>query len=186
MALSPTGSRGAVSGGLALVETITLAAPAAAITFSTLPSSGYTHLLIVGSIRSARAAVADTLMLRFNGDTTAANYVYETLLAAGSGTPTAAEGLAAGFIQVGHVPAASGLADHFGALAVTIPDYLAVKRKTVVSEILDAYNTTTGTINAGTMGGAWISNAAPTSIALLSGTGATNLTALSRASLYVL
>jgi hypothetical protein len=56
----------AVGGGaITLIETQALGAPAARITFSNIPAT-YTHLLFIGSLRTANTFEGDTVYMSFN------------------------------------------------------------------------------------------------------------------------
>lgn len=79
-------SGGAAAGGagaLTLIESQTLAAPAASITFSAIPQT-YKDLLITYTGRSTTAAASlDTLLMQCNADV-AANYDYHNFTASGT------------------------------------------------------------------------------------------------------
>ncbi len=67
-----------------LLEKITVGAAGASIaTFSGIPQTGYTDLVVKASVRTSRSANTDDLYLRFNGSS-ASNYSYRDLTGSGS------------------------------------------------------------------------------------------------------
>lgn len=159
----------------------TLGAPAAGITFSAIAQT-YNHLMIVVNARSAKVAVNDWLFLRLNGDT-GANYLAE-YTAGSAAAASAGESLAAATVAFFIVPGASATADHYGAAKLTVPNYRSAVRKSACADFFSSQATTTGGLFGGASGQLWMNVAAITSITVMSFTGATNLAAGSRATLY--
>ena len=67
-------SSGSSSGGATLIGIQTLAADAASMSVSSIPAT-YSALLLALLLRTTRASETDGVLIRFNGDTTVANYI---------------------------------------------------------------------------------------------------------------
>lgn len=166
--------------GMTLIQTITVTSPGI-ITFSAIPQ-GYTHLVLVASLRSLTAG-PDNISLKFNGDA-GANYDQEIDRQAGNANTAPFEFLAAGSILfINAVSNANSPAGEFGAAVGWIPFYTDTTRTkhiTIQAGCSVAY--TTGNIFVMNMHGGWRSTAAITSIVIQS--GQPNLAAGSVVSLY--
>lgn len=121
------------SPGRVLLDTQTLAAAAASITFgsSVVPTSGYKHLEIELLGRTSQAAASTGLRVQLNGDTTAGNYASQRMLSEGSSMfATTTTGT-----QVGYIAGDSATAGVAGTAKLLIPDFLGTTwRKTVRTE----------------------------------------------------
>ena len=161
------------------IADVTLAAPAAAVDFTSIPQK-YAHLLCIGGCRSDAAGIASTpLVLKFNGDA-GANYESASVewnnVAAVTGTGS---GGTAGIAAI-TIAAALAIATDFAAVRFEVPRYSsAVGAKGMVGQ--QWYDTDT-TIGARSFGGLWRNVAAINRLTLTPGSG--NLIAGSRFTLY--
>ncbi|MBT6199440.1 MAG: hypothetical protein HOI21_02750 [Bacteroidetes Order II. Incertae sedis bacterium] len=107
-------------GDMELLWTTTLTSPASSIATGTLPT-GYKSLVIDTSLRTDGSYPSNVIHGYFNGDTTAANYGYQFLIAY-NGT-----NVAAGSAQVPFMTGATGATassgDYFGSDRIIIRDH---------------------------------------------------------------
>ena len=105
-----------------------LSLPAAAVTWSSIPSS-YDHLCIKASIRSATTGNYANVNLQFgNGSLdTGANYSMTNIQAFNAATPTPASGRGSGLTSIWYlyVSGDGTTADTFGNIEIWIPNYAA-------------------------------------------------------------
>ena len=152
-----------------LLEKITVgAATAASVTFSGIPQTGYTDLVVVCSVRGTRAYAFDGAQIRFNGDT-GSNYSYRDLLGEGGGTPASGSNTSRGISDriyiVNVMPAASATASTFGSFNIYIPNYTSANYKSVSVDAVGENNSgTAGDVADVLEAGLWSSAAAITSI----------------------
>ena len=103
-----------------------LSLPAAAVTWSSIPSS-HDHLCIKSSIRTAQAASYDSVDLQFgNGSLdTGTNYSMTNVQAFNAASPTPTSGRGSGLTSIWYiyVTADSATADTFGNVEIWIPNY---------------------------------------------------------------
>ena len=163
-----------------------LGSNAASITISSIPAT-YKHLLLVTEFRSDVASGIDSVILRYNGDTTAANY-YTQYLTAVATTVAASEILGA---------TTTGILIPFGAVGNTAPatnfsvcltwifNYAStgVKRN-MRTETSSQSGTGTGTIRDAHGVGIWQNTANPISSITLIPNGGTNFVTNSAYTLY--
>lgn len=161
-----------------LIDTQTLAAPAATITFSSIPQT-YRHLRLVLEGRLTTAASA-ALAVRFNGDT-GANYDLSRISgASASVSHTGSAAITSG--QVGILPNSGSPAGAALGGEVQVLNYAGTTfKKRANFQLLLPTESTGDTVYIG--GFAWRSTAAITSITVLTTNGDT-LAAGSHASLY--
>ena len=107
-----------------VIERVTLAAPAATITFSNIPQ-GYESLQIHVYARGAVAALSDNVFVQINGDAAAANYDIQQLQAIGAVVVAGRNVALEPFIRI---PAANEGANEFGGGTMTFPQYSASNR----------------------------------------------------------
>lgn len=157
-----------------LLETIALTQSAASVTFDNLPTSGYTDLKVVASVRGDRASIDTEAYISFNGTTT--NYSYRVL--AGNGVN--AQSAAASTYPPIVINAANSTASTFSNSEFYIPNYRSGVAKSLSSDSLSENNATTA--NTYLVAGLWNNTAAITSITLTPFTG--NFVANSTFSLY--
>lgn len=169
------------AGAMAQIADTTLAAPALAFTFASIPAT-YNHLLLVASLRSARNNVTDSVVMRCNGDV-GSNYAWENTASVGNGTATAAEGTGQGGMLLAVAPGATGAANHFCAVEIKLPDYRAAKMKQAVSIVSNIYDITTGKVQVMNCAAVWLNTAAVTSLTIASNS-ASNFAIGSRVTLY--
>jgi hypothetical protein len=121
------------------IETTYLEADAASVTFSGIPST-YEHLQVRMSVRDGAATSRTYLFLRFNSDTTEANYSRHWM----SGIATAVAG-AAGTSQtrIGGIIASAGTpAGSYSTVIVDVLDYANANKNTTasyLSGVADSY-----------------------------------------------
>jgi len=144
-----------------LISKQVLGSNSATVTFSSIPGTGYTDLLIVASIRSTRAAVSDALYILFNGNTTlgpGSNVTGRIL--AGNGSAATSTALTDNYL--GGIGAASATSNTFSALEIYLPNYAGATNKSF--SLTSAYenNATTAEITVGAH--LWSSTAAVTSV----------------------
>jgi len=159
-----------------LIETKTLGTAAASITFTSLPQDG-TDLVLLGSVRTARAATNDFVDLRFNGDNTDGNYSSRVLYGQGSSVSSFTENS-----YIGDVNGATSTADTFSSINVYLPNYSGATTKSGSVETVMENNATFSALAI--IARLWNNTAAITSMEIgFTATGA-NLVAGSTFSLY--
>jgi hypothetical protein len=160
-----------------LIESKTLGTDAASIEFTSIPQDG-TDLVVLASLRSARAVSHDDLVFRFNGDT-GSNYTSRQLYGSGSGRDTSAGTSTAA--NLGPVTAATSTSNTFGNQLLYIPNYTG---STTKSGRVDSVGENNGTeAYQFIIATLWNNTAAITSLIVYSGAAA-NLAAGSTISLY--
>lgn len=163
-----------------------LAANAASITISSIPAT-YKHLMLVTELRTDIAATIDSVLLRFNGDTSAANY-YTQYMTAVATTVAGAEIL--GAVTTGILIPFGGVgstapAGNFSLAITWIFNYAStgVKRN-MRTETSSQAGTTTGTGRDAHGVGVWQNTVAPISSITLVPNGGTNFVTNSAYTLY--
>jgi len=121
-----------------LIETKTLGAGAASITFTSIPQDG-TDLLIFTSLRSTANAVSDTGFLRFNGSSS--GYTYRSLFGSGSSALSFTGG-ADDAAQLQYVSGANSTANTFTNAQFVIPNYASTLAKSFSADYSRANNST--------------------------------------------
>ena len=160
-----------------LIAKQTLGSAAASVTFSSIPQTGYSALLLKVSARSA--AVGTTLdggILRFNGDTSAGNYTGRRLY--GNGTSAVSD--TSGGIPLFNT-GATATALTFGVSEVLIPNYAGSTAKSYSVSSNNENNATLGYVAA--IASLWSGTAAITSIVISQSAG-DNLVTASSFTLY--
>jgi hypothetical protein len=153
------------TGAFESIATYALSSTQSVVTFSSIPST-YKHLQLRAIARNNSSTTETTILIRLNGDATAANYRPRHMLttsgssvnayADGAGTYT---GLMAGATYGGN-----NAATHFAPNIIDIFDY-ANTNKTTVSRALNATNQN-GSGYVTFVSGMWLNTAAVTSISL--------------------
>jgi hypothetical protein len=101
-----------------LIEVKTLASAVSGITFSSIPAT-YTDLKVVFSARSSYATdIIRGCLIRFNSDTTNANYTYKRIYGSGSGAPSSDSSIYSLFIN-----ADQSTANTFGNAEIYVSNY---------------------------------------------------------------
>ena len=150
-----------------LLEKITVgAAGASSVTFSSIPQTGYTDLVIYSSARTNRGSFnIDGLKAEFNGSTT--GYSVRWMQGDGSGTASITET----FFAAGWTTQTQNTTNTFGSSVCYIPNYTSNQVK---SGSTDAVGETNGTsVSMYLSASTWSNTAAITSVALSSSTGNT-------------
>jgi hypothetical protein len=152
-----------------LIEKITVgAAGASSVTFSGIPQTGYTDLVVKVSARTEQSAVSQDLILQFNGDT-GANYTTRRL--EGNGTGAASDAATSGALYGSFMPmsAASATANTFGNGEAFIPNYTGSALKSFSTDSVAETNATATKMSM--CAALWNSTAAITSILIRSYAG---------------
>lgn len=160
-----------------LVNFSSLGSDTASIDLTSI-SGSYNHLQLILLLRSDRAATSDNVYLRFNNDSTAANYYSYTVALNGAALAgTIVQRLAVtgtGFeISLGAV-GSTGPANEFSVIIVDLFAYAASTINRIVTvRGYSRSSTTGGTLNAISGGGSWLNTSAALSrITILPVTGA--------------
>ena len=141
-----------------LLEKITVgAANAATVTFSNIPQTGYTDLVVKMSTRSSLAGLADDVEILFNGSS--ANFTGKYLQGNGG---TASSGSYGRYVGTG--PAATSTANSFGNFEIYIPNYASANYKSFSVDSVEEENASSA--YAEIIAGLWSNTAAITSITL--------------------
>jgi hypothetical protein len=167
-----------MAGNYVLLETIALTQSAASVTFDNLPTSGYTDLKLVFSIRTDNnSSNYLSAFVTFNGSSS--GYSQRMLYGTGSSALSASgSGSYLDWSAYGSTTAAT--ASTFGNGEIYIPNYRSSANKSVSADSVSETNATNA-ITALTAG-LWSNSAAITSITLTGNSG--NLLANSTFSLY--
>ena len=163
-----------------LLETIALTQSAASVTFDNLPTSGYTDLKIVASIRGDIAA-SDYINNRvtFNGSTS--GYTSKLLYGLGTGSGASANNAVTNAIDYSsYGTGTTATANTFGNTEIYIPNYRSSNNKSVSVDAVTENNATAAI--AAMTAGLWSNTAAITSITITPSSG--NFVANSTFSLY--
>jgi len=147
-----------------LLEKITVgAAGASSVTFSSIPQTGYTDLVIKTSIRDTAATVGNAGMrLIFNGSGSgfSSRWVY------GTGNVALSSSDSGSWIRVGQQPGANATANTFSNDEIYIPNYTGSANKSVSADTISENNGTEA--YAYLVTGLWANSAAITSITIQS------------------
>ena len=137
------------------------AAGASSVTFSGIPQTGYTDLVVKASARTGTSGEWGTLNAQFNGSTTTYSGVqlYGTGSAAGSSSSAS---WGTNLIIVGRPTGATATANTFGNSEFCIPNYTSANYKSVSSDGVTENNATAAL--AAFVAGLWSNTAAITSI----------------------
>jgi hypothetical protein len=127
------------------LETYTAPSAVSNYTFTSIPST-YTDLICVISTRDTTSAALGSLFAGFNGDTSATNYSYTTLIGNGS-TASSSRATNQPVMVLGQQPAALATAGIFGVSIHHIQNYSNTSTyKTVLSRSNSATNSS-GEVN---------------------------------------
>ena len=142
-----------------LLEKITVgAAGAASVTFSSIPQTGYTDLVIKASVRGNYGSHSDLITVALNGST--ANSTRRSLY----GTGTAAGVENSTDLRIEYNSGATATASAFGNGEMYIPDYTSANYKSTSSEGVSETNATAAFMAM--TAGLWSQTAAVTSITM--------------------
>lgn len=117
-----TGAAYWITHSMQIITLGTLGSAAASVSITSIPQR-YQNLRLITQVRSSRAATFDSILLRFNGNTTAGNY-FAQVIAAAATTLSGLENIGATATMVnGVMPAANATANLFSNFDVMIPNY---------------------------------------------------------------
>jgi hypothetical protein len=140
-----------------LIEAKTLASAAASVTFSAIPAT-YTDLNLLCSVRTSRSAVAENILISFNGSTS--NFTGKQLIGQGSsGIDNAAIARLMGFAC-----SDTATANIFANNSLYIPNYTSSSYKSFSANTAEEDNASLAFV--GLIAGLWSDTAAITSITL--------------------
>jgi hypothetical protein len=143
-----------------LLEKITVgAAGASSVTFSGIPQTGYTDLVVQSSTRDGTTADNNTeFRVKFNGSATS----YSNKYLQGNGSSASSGTYGTAFLYTGETDSNTATASTFGSSTIYIPNYTSSNYKSVSSDLTSEENTSVSyaTLTAGL----WSNTAAITSI----------------------
>jgi hypothetical protein len=147
-----------------LLEKITVgAAGASSVTFSGIPQTGYTDLVVKVCARFDGSGGADYVYLQFNSDTNTSNY--KSIFLRGNGTTTAsASATTEGKIRAAIATSNAETANTFSNCEIYIPNYTGSNNKSTSSDWVPENNATATFM--GITAGLWSQTTAITSIQL--------------------
>lgn len=151
---------------ITLISTVTVGVTSSAITFSSIPQTPYTDLLVLVSSRSLAVANLDNFYLRFNSVSTS---VYSTRAAFGNGSSAQSNVTSANLIDCGIIPGTTATLNTFGNIAIYLGNYTSAITKTVSIDLVGEQNGTTSYQYI--VGGLFNSTAAISEINLFSANG---------------
>lgn len=166
-----SGSGGGSTGALSLISRQVLAAPAATVTFSAIPST-YENLVLEIMATLSDANGVDRLLLTFNGDA-GLHYTWQEVFTNGAAVTAAGAGGAVASGRCGLLPDSTGLTG--GISRIHIPAYA----RTVFNKTWRGIAHAAGSLASAfqyDVGGLWNSTAAINSIALADGGGGNFIT----------
>jgi hypothetical protein len=148
-----------------LLEKITVgAAGASSVTFSGIPQTGYTDLVVKASARGTRAQTETEIRLTVNGSATS----YSNRALQGNGSSAASFTYSTTFFYNGETDAASATASTFGNAEIYIPNYTSSNFKSISTDAVSENNATGGAyINM--VAGLWSNTSPITSMTLTPG-----------------
>jgi hypothetical protein len=145
------------SANYVLLEKITVgAAGASSVSFTGIPQTGYTDLVVKVSARDGASSVIDGATVRFNNDTTSGNYTARRLI--GSGSAASSDTNNVGAFAVGN----TATANTFSNCEFYIPNYTGSSYKSVSFDNVAETNATTQYMGLAAF--LWSNTAAITSI----------------------
>jgi len=149
-----------------LLEKITVgAAGASSVTFSGIPQTGYTDLVLKASPRVTTVNTVDGVRVTFNGN--ASSYTNKRLF--GTGTSAISDSFGTSFIYFGSVNASTSTGSVFSNGEMYIPNYTSSNYKSTSADLVQENNITEG--YQFLMAGLWSNTAAITSITLTPDSG---------------
>jgi len=152
---------------------------ASSISFSSIPAT-YTDLKVVTSLRATGSRGEDALLVRFNSDSTAANYTIRWIRGNGSAVTVGdGGGFAGGY--VGEFNGGTSTTSTFTSEEIYVPNYAGTNKKSFSSDITQEANQAFA--YAHLVAGLWSGTAAITDITFIDHNG-NNFAEYSTASLY--
>jgi hypothetical protein len=148
-----------------LLEKITVgAAGASSVTFSGIPQTGYTDLVIKASTRGTRAQTETEMRLTVNGSATS----YSNRAIQGNGSSASSFTYSTTFFYNGETDAASATASTFGNAEIYIPNYTSSNFKSISTDAVSENNATGGAYT-NMVAGLWSNTSPITSMTLTPG-----------------
>lgn len=144
-----------------LIAKNVLGSDTATVTFSSIPGTGYTDLMLLCSSRTDRGNNGDAIVLQFNADT-GNNYSTRTLYGTGSSAVSATYTSQSGIYLVQAATGNNDTASTFGNSEAYIPNYAGSTNKSVSHTGVTENNATAAYMSADA--GLWSSTAAITSL----------------------
>jgi hypothetical protein len=149
-----------------LIAKNVLGSNTASVTFSDIPQTGYTDLVMICSARSTRSATVDENFVRFNSDSGTTKYSNRNLFGSGSAAGSSSDyGRGSGYLYCGITVGDTATSNTFSSTEIYIPNYAGSTNKSVSSTSISETNATTAYIT--TQAGLWSDTAAITSILIL-------------------
>lgn len=141
------------------IATITVGAGGSATAdFTSIPST-YKHLQIRAIGRSGEAGTStNSIYMRFNGDTTAANYYAHRLLGENTGVYAQSSQAVSGIDFIGQWPLASSTASAFGAAIIDILDYSSTTKNKTTRSLNGAEGNNTSVTDISLSSGVWFNS----------------------------
>jgi len=151
---------------MVLIEKITVgAAGASSVTFSGIPQTGYTDLVVKLSARTDRASQRDNLAITFNGGAKNTNWSGKGIFTV-DGSTVASESTAS---ELGFVNGANATSSTFSNVEFYVPNYASSSNKSLSIDSAAENNATAAVLSM--YAGLYSSAAATTSITLAGGSG---------------
>jgi len=163
-----------------LISTVTVGSGgAASIEFTSIPAT-YTDLKVVTSFRATGTRTEDALVIRFNSDSTEANYTHRYLRGNGSATSS---GVPTGYAgaYLGEVNGGTSTTSTFTSGEIYIPNYTSANQKSFSSDLAQEANQALAYTHL--VAGRWTGTASITNILFIDH-NANNFAEYSSASLY--
>ncbi len=167
-----------VTGSYESIQTVSLGASQASISFTSIPST-FKHLQIRALSRTTRAITNDTLGVTFNSDTTASNYARHVLY--GDGSSAGAVGTTSNN-DIGTTAGASCTTGVFGGLVIDILDYTNTNKNRTVRYLAGFDNNGSGQVRIGST--LYLGTSAISTILIDAASGGGNLAQYSQFALY--
>jgi hypothetical protein len=145
-----------------LIARQVLTGTTASVTFSDIPQTGYTDLVLVASMRTNRNAATDVAKVRFNGATSDTSHSTRGL----EGDGSAIQSFNIGYCSLGTTNGNTSTSNTFGSLEVYIPNYAGSTSKSYSATGLQENNAASAFILA--LAGRWDSTNAITSFSITS------------------
>lgn len=146
---------------MVLIEKISVgAAGASSVTFSSIPQTGYTDLVVKASIRNNAGSATGYVLLNINGSssTFTSRYIYGTGSAAGSASSPGT--------YIGEISGGTSTANTFGNLEIYIPNYTSANYKSYSVDSVAENNATNA--QSALVAGLWSTTSAITSLNIAS------------------
>lgn len=150
---------------MTLIQTVTVGATPAEISFTNIPQT-YTDLLVVVSMRTARADVLDDCLVYFNTFNTSGQYSRRVLFGTGAAV-TSTSATSQNYAFGGFVCGANNTSSTFGVAEIYIPNYTSSNSKPVSATTVNENNGTTA--YQAIAANLWSSTSAITSLSVTGG-----------------